>query len=195
MSSRKSLKKLQSNPAARANLASIHAARSHKYGHAQFGPKIWYKEAEHVSKRPTTQEDRKKFRQGLKCDVDFLNQLNMHDLMTNLLKGQGEINELPKLVKVKLGNTFECLNDIPSFIDILKLVNAKRAKKILNSIEKLVGLAHFSQSMGNYLARDDALDPALSTVCQALRDDTGIEFLLEKRGGGRFSRWQQHFTI
>ena len=120
-------KKLLNSPAERTNLASIHAARSHKYGHVQFGPKIWYKEAEHVSKRLTSQEDRKKFRQGLKCNVDFLNQLNMHDLVTNLLKGHGEINELPKPVKVKLGNIFECLSDIP-FIDILKSVNAKRAK-------------------------------------------------------------------
>ena len=32
-------KKLKNNVTARSNLASIHAARSHKYGHVQFGPK------------------------------------------------------------------------------------------------------------------------------------------------------------
>ena len=32
-------KKLKNNIAARSNLYSIHSARSHKYGHVQFGPK------------------------------------------------------------------------------------------------------------------------------------------------------------
>ena len=32
-------KKLKNSVAARTSLASIHAARSHKYGHHQFGPK------------------------------------------------------------------------------------------------------------------------------------------------------------
>ena len=32
-------KKLKNNIAARSNLSSIHAARVHKYGHVQFGPK------------------------------------------------------------------------------------------------------------------------------------------------------------
>ena len=39
--------------------------------------------------------------------------------------------------------------------------------------------------MGNYFARDDALDPALSTVCQALRGDNYFEYML-RRGGGSF---------
>ena len=43
-------KKLKSNVAARSNLASIHAARSHKYGHIHFGPKSWYKESNNISK-------------------------------------------------------------------------------------------------------------------------------------------------
>ena len=32
-------KKLKNNIAARSKLSSIHAARAHKYGHVQFGPK------------------------------------------------------------------------------------------------------------------------------------------------------------
>ena len=32
-------KKLKNNTTARSNLSSIHAARAHKYGHVQFGPK------------------------------------------------------------------------------------------------------------------------------------------------------------
>ena len=61
-------KKLKNNITARSDLSSIHAARSHKYGHVQFGPKKWYKESVHFSEKFTSQKDRKKFRQGLKCN-------------------------------------------------------------------------------------------------------------------------------
>ena len=67
-------KKLKNNISARSNLSEIHSARSHKYGHVQFGPKSWYKESSNISEKLTSQEDRRKFRQGLKCNVDFLNQ-------------------------------------------------------------------------------------------------------------------------
>ena len=170
-------------------MSSIHAARAHKYGQVQFGPKSWYKESSNVSTKLTAQEDRRKFRQGLKCDVDFLNQLNMHDLMTNLIDGSQGITSIPKPTISKLENIFECLKDVP-MIDILKLVDKEKAKKIFTSIDKIVALAHVSQSMGNYFARDDSLDPALSTVCQALRGDTEVEYIL-RSGGGLSSRWRQ----
>ena len=102
--------------------------------------------------------------------------------MTNLLEGEQSTNDLPKQVQSKLSNIFECLSEVP-IIDILKLINDVKATKIFTSIEKIVNLAHVTQSIGNYFARDDALDPALSTICQALRDKAGIESILEKRGG------------
>ena len=178
----KIFKKLKNDPTARTNLASIHAARSHKYGYIQFGPKNWYKESLNVSQKFASQVDRRKFRQGLKCNVDFLNQLNMHDLMKELLNGEQELNELPKAVQIKLTDIFECLEKVP-MIGILKLINKAKAEKICESLEKIVALAHVSQSMGDYFARDDALDPALSTVCQALRSDIDIEYVLKKSGG------------
>ena len=54
-------KKLKSSVTARSNLASIHSARAHKYGHVQFGPKSWYKESSNISNKLTSQEDRKNF--------------------------------------------------------------------------------------------------------------------------------------
>ena len=92
------------NPAARSNLSSIHAARAHKYGLVQFGPKNWYKESVNISKKLTAQEDRRKFRQGLNCNVDFLNQVNMHDLMKGLLDGEQKIDNVPKTVKLSDSN-------------------------------------------------------------------------------------------
>ena len=68
-------------------------------------------------------------------------------------------------------------------IDILKLVDSEKAQKIFSSIDKIVALAHVSQSMSDYFARDDGIDPALSTVCQALRGGTDFAYMLRSRGG------------
>ena len=175
-------KKLKNNPSARSKLSSIHSARAHKYGHVQFGPKSWYKEVVNISEKLTSQEDRRKFRQGLKCNVEFLNQLNMHDLTKTLLEGKQKISSLPKAVQTKVADIFECLENIP-LIDILKFIDNEKANKIFSLIDKITALAHVSQSMGNYFARDDSLDPALSIVCQALRGNIDFELLLRSRGG------------
>ena len=37
--------KLRKDPLARARIENLHAARAHKYGHAQFGPKFWYRDS------------------------------------------------------------------------------------------------------------------------------------------------------
>ena len=173
-------KKLKSNIAARSKLSSIHAARAYKYGHVQFGPKSWYKESVNISEKLTSQEDRRKFRQGLKCNVEFLNQLNIHDLVKNLIDGKKDITSLPKSIRAKLRDIFECLKEIP-MIGILKFIDNKKAQKIFSTIDRIAALAHVSQSMGNYFARDDSLDPALSVVCQALRGDIDFQLLLRSR--------------
>ena len=58
--------KLCANPLARSRLENLHAARSHKYGHAHFGPKTWYKESTNLAKKFKSQAHRRKFRVGLK---------------------------------------------------------------------------------------------------------------------------------
>ena len=175
-------KKLKNNPSARSKLSAIHSARSYKYGHVQFGPKSWYKEAVNISEKLSSQEDRRKFRQGLKCNVEFLNQLNMHDLTKILLEGKQKIKSLPKQCQTKVADIFECLKDIP-LIDILKVIDNEKAHKIFSLIDKITALAHVSQSIGDYFARDDSLDPALSIVCEALRGTIDFELLLRSRGG------------
>ena len=106
----------------------------------------------------------------------------MHDLMKTLLEGKRELNSLPKTISDKLGDIFECLKEIP-LLEILKFIDNEKATKILSALDKIVSLAHVSQSMGNYFARDDSLDPALSIVCEGLRGDTDFEYLLRSRGG------------
>ena len=92
----------------------------------------------------------------------------MHDLMKILITGEQKLGSLHKSIRTKLGDIFECLKDIP-MIDILRLIDAQKAEKMCSTIDKIAALAHLGQSMGKYFARDDSLDPALSTVCQALR--------------------------
>ena len=106
----------------------------------------------------------------------------MHDLMKVLIEGKKDISSLPKNVCTKMGDIFECLTEIP-LLDILKLIDTEKAQKIFNTIDKIVALAHVSQSMGNYFARDDSLEPALSTVCQGLRGDSDFGQILRVRGG------------
>ena len=48
-------------------------------------------------------------------------------------------------------------------------------------LQKITSLAHFSQSMADYFARDDALEPALSVVCDVLRNDKDVGAVLKKR--------------
>ena len=106
----------------------------------------------------------------------------MHDLMKSLLEGKRKLNALPKTTRDRLGNIFECLKEIP-LLEILKFIDNAKATKILSALDKIVSLANLSQSMGNYFARDDSLDPALSVVCEGLRGDTDFEYLLKSRGG------------
>ena len=102
--------------------------------------------------------------------------------MKTLLEGKRELNSLPKSTCAKLGDIFECLKEVP-LLEILKFIDSEKATKILSALDKIVSLANLSQSMGNYFARDDALDPALSIVCEGLRGDTDFEYLLKSRGG------------
>ena len=173
-------KKLKSSISARSSLSAIHAARAYKYGHVQFGPKTWYKDSENISEKLTSQEDRKKFRQGLKSDVDFLNQLNLHDLVKYFIGGKQNISTLNKSTRKKLGDIFECLKDVP-LIDILKLIDPGKAEKIFTSIDKIVALAHFGQSMADYFAHDDALEPALAVPCEVLRNAPDIGAILNNK--------------
>ena len=177
------LKKLTNNIVHRSNLSSVHTARAHKYGHVHFYPKSWDKESSNISTKLTSQEDRIKLCQGLKCNVDFLNQLNMDDLMANFINGDQDITLLLKTTISKLVDTFECLKHIP-MLDILKLICNKKAKKIFVPIDKIFAFAHVSQSMDNYFAQDDNPRSALSTVCQALRRNIDVEYILRSWWGG-----------
>ena len=174
--------KLCANPLARSRLENLHAARSHKYGHAHFGPKTWYKESTNLAKKFKSQAHRRKFRVGLKGLVDFLNQLNILDLEKSLADGNAEGFKLLKMPVAVLPETFcQYLKNVPP-MSILKFINPQKATVIRKLMDKISSLAHFSQSMADFFAHDDALEPALAVICEVLRNKEDLAEVLKKRG-------------
>ena len=75
---------------------------------------------------------------------------------------------------------------------LIEFVNHKKAEEIRKAIKKISSLAHFSQSMADYFARDDALEPALAVVCGALRNTEDIGGLMERKAVS-FLSWAQPY--
>ena len=71
-------------------------------------------------------------------------------------------------------------------------MNHKKAKEIRKAIKKISSVAHFSQSMADYFARDYALEPALAVVCEALRNTEDIGGLMERKAVS-FLGWVQPY--
>ena len=173
--------KLRKDPVARSRLENIHSARAHRYGAAHFGPKFWYKENPDIAKKFKSQADRRKFRQGLRADLDFINQLNLMDLDDILKKGEVDALNLLKLDEPILpSDLFSSLKDTPP-IKIVRLINETAATSIVETFRKISELAHFSQSMADYFAHDDALEPALAVLCEVLRTAPDIGAVLNNK--------------
>ena len=184
--------KLKKDPVARSQIENLHAARAFKYGYAQFGSKFWYKETKNIAKKLKSQQDRRKFRMGLKGLVDFINQLNIMDLEKLFDEGEPEGFKLLKLPSPIAPETFcKYLEHVPP-LKLIEFVNQEKANKIRKAIKKISSLAHFSQSMTDYLARDDALEPALAVICEVLRDTEDIGGLMEKKAASFLSLAQPY---
>ena len=174
-------KKLKNDPLARSRLENLHAARAHKYGHAHFGEKTWYKESTNLASRFKTQIDRRKFRAGLKGLVDFLNQLNIMDLEKSLHSGESEgFNFLKMPGQIHPEAFCKYLKNVPP-IKLIEFINKQKATEIQTLLSKVSELAHFSQSMADFYAFDDALEPALAVICEVLRGNEDVGAILKKR--------------
>ena len=190
--------KLRKDPAARTKLENIHSARAFKYGAAHLGPKTWYKEIAGISKKLKSQADRRKFRHGLKGDLEFLNQLNISDLEKEMDSGDSAALKLLKLQEsMAAADWCEVVKDVPPS-KIIGLINSSKAEKISELIQRISSVAHFSQSMTDYFAHDDAVEPALAVLCEVLRTGPDVGAVL-KNGYTNFlglaqeyqkSRWE-----
>ena len=78
-------KTLKKFPHFRKSLPSINSAHAFKYGSRSYGKKRWYTETFDVVTGLKSNADRRKFRFGLKSNVDFLIQLDLESLKACLL--------------------------------------------------------------------------------------------------------------
>ena len=91
-----------------------------------------------------------------------MNQLNMLDLEKALVEGSAEGFKLLKMPVPVLPETFcQYLKNVPP-LSILEFINPQKAARIRKLFKKISSLAHFSQSMADFYAHDDTLEPALS---------------------------------
>ena len=127
-----------------------------------------------MRKKFKSQADRRKFRQGLRADLDFINQLNLLDLEDLLKSGKEDALNLLKLDEPVIpSDLFAFLKSVPP-LKIIRLINHTVAENLVGILQKINDLAHFSQSMADYFAHDDALEPALAVLCEVLRNAPNI---------------------
>ena len=163
--------KLQKNPNLRKSLASLNTARAYLYGSRAFGLKSWYKESFDVFRGLRSNAERRKFRFGLKSNIDFLIQLDVQNLKTCLLDKNFEPeNALHNPPSRGLSDG--------SFLDTLQNVNALRCSKMCNILNRISDNLNFTQSLSEYFANDDMLEPALMFVTEALRKGPNLQISL-----------------
>ena len=173
--------RLRQNPLDRSRLENLHTARAHKYGMAHLGPKNWYKESPNLLKKLKSLSERRKFRAGLKGNIDFLNQLNMLDFEECFKAGTSDgLEELKLHDPVLTDELKNKLKGIPP-IELVKFVKEEKASKLLQFFEKIKSYAHFSQSMTDYFGHTDALEPAFGVFNQVLRQNENIGVVLKDR--------------
>ena len=154
------LSKLTKNPNLRKSLASINTARSSKYGSKAFGKNTWYSENFDVVKGLRTNAERRKFRFGLKSNVDFLIELDLANLKNCLVT-----KNVPQTANYVDSSS---LSDT-SFLNLMRSMNEAKTQELCNIISRIESNLTFTQSLSEHLANDDMLEPALMVVSDALR--------------------------
>ena len=154
----------------------MNKARSFKYGSRAFGHKKWYKENFNIKEGLRSNEDRRKFRFGLKSNVDFLIQLDLMNLKAKLL----ETSFNPQIP----GRTPPLSLSDGSFLNAMHKLDATRCNDICILLERIGDNLDFSQSLAEYFATDDMLEPALMLITETFRKDPNLKKILH---GGSFA--------
>ena len=103
------------------------------------------------------------------------------DIGDILTEGEDEALNLLKLGEPVLpSDLFTSLEKVRP-VKMLRLINETTATKILGILRKISELAHFSQSMADYFAHDDTLEPALAVLCEVLRTAPDIGAVLNNK--------------
>ena len=111
--------------------------------------------------------DRRRFRFGLKSNVDFMIQLDLETLINKLAeKSPSQGDDIP--IEETEG---DC-----SFANLMRNYNSSRYDNVCKRLKRLRSNLHFTQSLAEYFAMEDKIDPGLCVVNEALRGgpDMGI---------------------
>lgn len=154
----------------------MNSARAFRYGSRAFGNKKWYKKNVDTQEGLKSNEDRRKFRFGLKTNIDFLIQLDVLNLKTelrkNLFNPQGHTQAPPR-----------SLSD-GSFLSMMHNLDAQRCSSFCKILERISDNLEYSQNLSEYFATDDMLEPALMLIAESLRKAPNLKNSLH---GGSFA--------
>ena len=156
-------------------LSSLNSAKSLQYGSKFFGMQKWYTDDFNVSQKMQTNVDRRKFRFGLKSNVDFLIQLDIENLIF-FLTTKGEKNAENCIPKQNINTVSD-----GSFTDLMQKSNGVRLKSIEKILRRLRSNTNFTQSLSQYFAMDDMIEPVTCVINEALR--RGPDLGASLRGG------------
>ena len=177
--SRLTFANLRENRAARRDLVALHTARAHAYGERDCGQKSWYTDKAGVAQRLKSQDERRKFRMGLKANMEFWTQLRIGDLRAALTMGDPE--PLRKLPVTTTGTVkeFQKFFMTSPVVDVLKLIVPHKADAVVRILNGIELLADFNQRLNCHLASHQALEPILAVLCDMLR--SGEDFTARAR--------------
>ena len=117
---------------------------------------------------------------GLKCSLEFLNQLRLMDLRTALTSGDPYVLHGIQINTATTVDNFRKLLALASPVEILKLFAPDKVEAIMNIIDGIDALADFNQRLGKHLASHSALEPIHDVVCDILRSNLDFADISKK---------------
>ena len=159
------------------SLSSLHLAKSHVYSNNFFGQKRFFGEEFDFSKAPLHPRDRRKVRFGLKSIVDFIVQLDLHNLKELLTEPEVRVEQFTD--RLTFGENTQFSDD--SFFGFLRRVNPEKCRRLHLIVERIISNMHFSQSMSGFLASEDVIEAPKIVVTEAVKRGPDLGSFL--RGG------------
>ena len=157
------------------SLSSLNSAKTLQYGFKFFGMQKWYSDDFNVSQKMRINDDRRKYRFGLKSNVNFLIQLDIENLIYCLTtNGEGKMEDCIPSQEI---NT---VSD-GSFADLMRISNGERLGSVVKILKRLRSNTNFTQSLAQYFAMDDMIEPVTCVINEALRKGPDLGAFL--RGG------------
>ena len=151
-------------------------ARAFNFGSRALGNKKWFKENFDTQEGLKSNKERRQFSFGLKSNVDFLIQLDLWNLkallQNNTFTPQGLTHAPP-----------QSLSD-GSFLSMMHTMDAQRCTALCTLLTRINDNLDFSQSLSEYFATDDMLEPALMLIAESLRRAPNLKNNLH---GGSFA--------